>query len=196
MSGSSCHYGSLGTYRYPISFAIPADSPPSLECLHDSIVWNLKATVHRPGKFTPRMEAMRSINVVATPSEDDTEDVESITANKTWADQMAYCLSIVGIAFPIGSKIPIQLTFMPLAKIKIHKVSVVIDGTSSQFFVMTSVLTIHLSSNRESGVLCSNEDDHESPESDPAGPLLLEAPKEPHSHTPSYRGGSLEVSAV
>ncbi|KAF9643117.1 hypothetical protein BDM02DRAFT_3132643 [Thelephora ganbajun] len=116
-----------GTYTYPISFAIPADSPPSLDCMHGSIVWNLKATVHRPGKFTPRMETVRTINVVATPSEDATEDVESVTVNKTWEDQMVYYLAIVGRAFPIGSKIPIQLTLMPLAKIKIHKVTVAID---------------------------------------------------------------------
>ena len=94
-----------------------------------SIVWTLTATVHRPGKFTPRMETVRTINVVATPSDEATEDVESVTVNKAWADQMVYCLSIVGRAFPIGSKIPIQLTFLPLAKIKIHRVSVVIDGT-------------------------------------------------------------------
>ena len=122
------HESPLGTYTYPISFPIPADSPPSLECSSGSITWTLKATVHRPGKFTPRMEIARTINVVATPSDDATEDVENVTVNKTWEDQMVYYLSIVGRAFPIGSKIPIQLTFMPLAKVKILKVSVVIDG--------------------------------------------------------------------
>jgi hypothetical protein len=76
------------------------------------------------------MEIVRTINVVATPSEDATEDVESVTVNKTWEDQMAYCLSIVGRAFPIGSKVPIQLTLLPIAKIKIYKVSVAIDGAS------------------------------------------------------------------
>jgi hypothetical protein len=98
--------------------------------MYGSIVWTLKATVHRPGKFIPRMEIVRSVNVVATPSEDATDDVESVTVNKTWEDQMEYYLSVVGRAFPIGSKVPIQLTFLPLAKIKIHKVSVVIDGTT------------------------------------------------------------------
>ena len=129
-----------GTYTYPISFAIPADSPPSLDCIYGSITWSMKATVHRPGKFIPRMEAVRTINVVATPSEDATEDVESVTVNKTWEDQMVYYLSVVGRAFPIGSKIPIQLTLMPLAKIKIQRVSVVIDGMS-QFVSKTSILT-------------------------------------------------------
>lgn len=118
---------------------------------------------------------MRTINVVATPSEDATEDVESVTINKPWEDQMVYYLSIVGRAFPIGSKIPIQLTFMPLAKIKIHKVSVVIDGMLLQFVIPTSALTVHSpSSDRESDVLrkCVREDS----EHDPTGPSFLKVP--------------------
>lgn len=128
-----------GTYKYPISFAIPADSPPSLDCMFGSIIWTLTATVHRPGKFIPRMEIVRTINVVASPSDDATEDVESVTVNKSWADQMVYCLSIVGRAFHIGSKIPIQLTFLPLANIKIHRVSVVIDEKVTYFSEMQKV---------------------------------------------------------
>lgn len=125
----------LGTYRYPISFAIPADSPPSLDSMFGSIVWTLTATVHRPGRFTPRMETVRTINVVAAPSDDATEDVESVTVNKTWEDQMVYRLSIVGRAFPIGSKVPVHLIFLPLAKIKIHRVTVAVDGALLQFLI-------------------------------------------------------------
>ena len=109
--------------------------------MYGSIVWTLKATVHRPGKFTPRMEIVRNVNVVATPSEDATDDVESVTVNKTWEDQMEYYLSVVGRAFPIGSKVPIQLTFLPLAKVKVHKVSVVIDGMIVWFVNVNLVLT-------------------------------------------------------
>ena len=75
------------------------------------------------------METVHTINVVATPSQDATEDVECITVNKSWEDQMEYFLSIVGRAFPIGSKIPVQLMILPIAKVKIHKVSVAVDGT-------------------------------------------------------------------
>jgi hypothetical protein len=166
--------------------------------MYGSISWNLKATVHRPGKFVPRMETARTINVVATPSDDATEDVESVTVTKTWEDQMVYNLSIVGLAFPIGSKIPIQLTILPLAKIRILKVSVVIDGVSLQHIIATSVLTVHSpSSNRESNVLHPRQDDREAPQSDPASPLFLEVPGwEPHTYTPPYRRGSSEISPV
>ena len=122
--------------------------------MYGSIVWTLKATVHRPGKFTPRMEVVRNVNVVATPSEDATDDIESVTVNKTWEDQMEYYLSVVGRAFPIGSKVPIQLTFLPLAKVKIHKVSVVIDGMIVWFVNVNLVLTTCPSPlNREDYVL-------------------------------------------
>lgn len=144
------------------------------------------------------MVTLRTINVVAAPSEDTTEDVENVTITKTWEDQMVYYLSIVGRAFPIGSKIPIQLTFMPLAKVKIHKVSVMIDGTLLHFTPTTFVLTIRLAYfNRESDILHSNEPGREDPERDPTGPLLLEAPgQESHPHTSPCRSGSSEVSAV
>jgi len=134
------------------------------------------------------MEATRIINVVATPSDDATEDVENVTVNKTWEDQMVYYLSIVGRAFPIGGKIPIQLTFMPLAKVKILKVSIVIDGTSLQSLFMALALIVRSSpSNRESDVLHSDDEGRENPECDPTGPLLFEIPgEESHPHTPSH----------
>ena len=144
------------------------------------------------------MVTMRIINVVATPSDDATEDVENVTVNKTWEDQMVYYLSIVGRAFPIGSKIPIQLTFMPLAKVKILKVSVVIDGMSLRPLLTTLVLIVRPPlPDRKSDVLHSDDEGRENPERDPTGPLLLEIPgEESHPHTPSHRSGSSEVTAV
>ena len=122
--------GHIGTYQYPISFSIPANSPPSLEDLHGSVVWTLTATVHRPGMLAPRMKTVLTINVVATPSEDTTEDNESLVVQRSWGERMNYCLSLTGRAFPIGGRIPIQLTILPLANIKIFKVSIAIVGTS------------------------------------------------------------------
>lgn len=167
--------GSPGTYTYPISFAVPADSPPSLDCMFGSIVWNMKATVHRPGKFTPRMETALKLNVVATPSEDATEDVESVTVNKAWEDQMVYYLSVVGRAFPIGSKIPIQLIIMPLAKVKIYKLSVVIDGMLRSVGEGPVLTASPFSFNRESDVLHSNAEYCKAASNDQARPVLLQA---------------------
>lgn len=86
----------LGTYTYPISFAIPADSPPSLGLEYGSVLWRLKATVHRPGTFTSKITHSREVVVVASPSEDDIEDTESIVVERMWEDQMQYLLVISG----------------------------------------------------------------------------------------------------
>ena len=63
-----------GTYTWPISFAIPATSPPTLHCDFGHVVWKLKAYAHRPGTFTTKMSASQDITVVACPSEDDLEE--------------------------------------------------------------------------------------------------------------------------
>lgn len=134
-----------GTYRYPISFAIPADSPPSLDCTFGSIVWIMTATVHRPGRLVPRMKAVHTINVVATPGDDATD--ENLNVTQTWKrqtgdDQMAYSLSVFGKTFPIGSKIPIQIKLLPFVTVKVHRVSVAIDGVWLLLPNKTSVLII------------------------------------------------------
>lgn len=88
------------------------------------------------------METAHTINVVATPSQDSDENNEGYTFRKVLEDLMVFHLSVSGQTFPIGSKIPILLRIQPLTNIRIHKVSIEIEGTSLCFFNKTSVLTI------------------------------------------------------
>lgn len=67
--------------------------------------------------------------MIATPGEDDTEDTDSLVVERHWEDQMQYLIAISGRSFPIGGVIPINITLLPLAKIKLHRLSVYIDGT-------------------------------------------------------------------
>ncbi|KAI9465256.1 hypothetical protein BJY52DRAFT_1209668 [Lactarius psammicola] len=112
-----------GLYTFPISFSIPSCMPPTISCDYGSVTWRLKANVHRPGVFTPRFSASREVILVASPSEDQ-EDTEGITIERTWEDQMRYTLSVSGRMFPIGGTIPITLSFMPMAKVRIYKITV------------------------------------------------------------------------
>ena len=118
----------VGTYTYPISFAIPANSPPSLLCDFGSVIYRLKATVHRPGAFTHRLTAMREVTLIAAPGEDDLDESDNIVVQREWDTQLLYVIVISGRAFPIGSTIPIQVTFMPMAKIKVYRISVILEG--------------------------------------------------------------------
>ncbi|KAG2153267.1 hypothetical protein DEU56DRAFT_774037 [Suillus clintonianus] len=116
-----------GTYTYPISLTIPNNSPPTIECDHGSMIWRLKAEVHRPGAFTPKLTAQREVLVVAAPCEEDTEDSENIIIERQWESQLQYLIAISGRRFPTGGTIPIDLTIMPFTKAKVHRISVHID---------------------------------------------------------------------
>ncbi|ETW74835.1 hypothetical protein HETIRDRAFT_482638 [Heterobasidion irregulare TC 32-1] len=116
-----------GTYTFPISFAIPLNMPPSLECDYGSVSWRLKAQVHRPGAFTTKLTALRDVVIVASPSDDDTEDTENIIVERFWDNQLQYLLSISGRMFHIGGTIPIHMSFLPMAKMKIHRLSVILE---------------------------------------------------------------------
>ncbi|GBE80744.1 hypothetical protein BKA93DRAFT_236116 [Sparassis latifolia] len=116
-----------GVYTYPISFAIPAMSPPTLNCDYGTVSWNLKAYAHRPGTFTSKLSATQEITVVACPGEDDTEESESIIVERQWETQMQYLISISGRCFAIGGVMPVTITFMPWTKMKIHRISVLIE---------------------------------------------------------------------
>ncbi|KAF9553024.1 hypothetical protein CPC08DRAFT_698073 [Agrocybe pediades] len=116
-----------GTYTYPISFNIPSNAPPTMHCDYGSVTWRLKAIVHRPGAFKPRMATAREVTVITCPTEEDTEDTENIIVERHWEQQLQYLISISGRSFYIGGTVPITLTLMPLAKAKIHRISVFIE---------------------------------------------------------------------
>lgn len=81
------------------------------------------------------MVATREVVVVASPSDDDTEDTENIIVERHWDQQLQYLISISGRSFYIGGTMPVSLTLMPLAKVKIHKIFVYIEG-QAVFYVL------------------------------------------------------------
>ncbi|KAJ7647686.1 hypothetical protein FB45DRAFT_206215 [Roridomyces roridus] len=128
-----------GTYTFPISFAIPQNSPPTMTCPYGSVVWRLKANVHRPGAFAARMTAAREVMVVAGPQEDDNEETENIVVERHWEQQMQYLISISGRSFPIGGTVPITLTLLPIAKVKIHRLEIYLEEKVEYYSQMKRV---------------------------------------------------------
>jgi arrestin-related trafficking adapter 3/6 len=102
--------------------------PPTLQCDYGSVAWRLNATVHRPGPFTPKLTTSRDVILVASPNEDDREDVDNVTIERHWEDQMQYMLTVSGRVFPIGGIVPITLTLLPMAKVKIFELTVQLEG--------------------------------------------------------------------
>ncbi|KAF8178663.1 hypothetical protein K438DRAFT_1726306 [Mycena galopus ATCC 62051] len=128
-----------GTYTFPISFAIPPTAPPTMECPYGTVIWRLRANVHRPGAFASRMHTVRQVTVIAAPMEDDTEDSETIVVERQWEQQLQYLISISGRSFPIGGVVPVSFTMMPISKVKIHRVSILLEEKIDYYSQMKRV---------------------------------------------------------
>jgi hypothetical protein len=100
---------------------------------YGTISWKLRAFVHRPGAFHSKLSAERDVIIVACPTEEDTEDTESIIVERNWDQQLQYLISISGRAFFIGGTIPISIVLMPMDKVKVHRITVSIEGVYTFF---------------------------------------------------------------
>ncbi|KAG8709975.1 hypothetical protein FRC08_017803 [Ceratobasidium sp. 394] len=116
-----------GTYNYPISFAIPSNTLPSLHCDFGSVVYRLKAVVHRAGTFVPKLVAQAEVTLISSPGENDTEETDNIVVERQWGEQLRYFINISGKSFPVGGVVPVTLTLMPLDKVRIYRISVILE---------------------------------------------------------------------
>ncbi|KAE9392952.1 hypothetical protein BT96DRAFT_999921 [Gymnopus androsaceus JB14] len=104
--------------------------------------WQLKASVHRPGAFASKMQVTQEVLVVSGPGEDDGEDGvngETVVVERTWdggvpllhanpnPGSLQYLIAISGRCFCIGGVIPIELTLMPLDKVRVHRLGVTLE---------------------------------------------------------------------
>jgi arrestin-related trafficking adapter 3/6 len=117
-----------GVYTYPISFIVPGNAPPTIDCAYGNVSWRLKAQVHRPGTFSQKLTASREVILIASPGEDDTEETENIIVERQWDSQLQYLISISGRCFYIGGTLPIQINMLPMTKMRVHRISVILEG--------------------------------------------------------------------
>jgi len=134
VSGDGWHEFKKGTYTFPISFAIPSDVPPTMRCDSGSVTWSLKAKVHRPGAFTSKLCAEREVILVASPSEDNRENIDLVTMERTWQDQLQYALTLSSRMFPIGGTVPLTLNLLPMAKVKVFKILVRLEERVEYYY--------------------------------------------------------------
>ena len=118
----------VGTYTFPISFEIPSHMPASLDCDGGSVTWKLVAKVRRPGVFTLNLTTTREVHVVSVPAETDVEATGDILIEKSWDDQLQYLFKVSGKVFPIGASFNVKIMFMPLAKIRLYKLAIDLEG--------------------------------------------------------------------
>lgn len=136
-----------GTYTYPISMPIPASLPPSIFSDFGNVVYTLKAVINRAGALTANLTSSVDVMLVSCPGQDDTEESESIVVERFWESQMRYHIALSGKvsrspsseraddaqSFPVGGKIPISIRLNPLAKIKLYRITVLLEQRINYF---------------------------------------------------------------
>ncbi|KZV97860.1 hypothetical protein EXIGLDRAFT_764061, partial [Exidia glandulosa HHB12029] len=96
------------------------------------------AIVHRQGAFTPKISAVREVVLVAAPGDEELGDVTDTVGSalgvgthvhieRQWETQMRYLIVVGGRGAPIGGRLPIWMTLMPLAPIKIYRISILLE---------------------------------------------------------------------
>lgn len=116
-----------GVYNYPISFAIPSTSPPSLECKYGSVKWRLKARAHRPGPFTTKMTCTHDLTLVPSPATDP-QETGNVVLERFWDMRLQLGVAVSGRHFFIGARVPVTFTLKPLDKVHIYEISVWLEG--------------------------------------------------------------------
>ena len=102
--------------------------PASLECDGGSTTWKLVAKVRRPGVFTPNLTATRDVHVVSLPADADVDMAGEIQIERPWEDQLQYLFKVSRKTFAIGASFHVKVVFMPLAKVRMYKFAVDIEG--------------------------------------------------------------------
>ncbi|SCV71612.1 BQ2448_3200 [Microbotryum intermedium] len=176
-----------GTYTYPISIAIPVSLPPTISASFGHVTYELKATVHRAGALTSNLTASTEIVLISAPSQDDTEENESIVVERFWETQMKYNVALSGKlifvplggrlqSFAIGSQIPLSIRLDPMAKIKVHRITAVLEQKTN-YFASGRKLTRHETPKKFPLLRIEHKDPKE-----PLLPILSDDPKAISDH--------------
>jgi hypothetical protein len=111
-----------GTYTFSFSIPLPANLPPTLHTDFGSNQYMVRAYVHRSGPLTSNLTNDKEITLVHAPDEDGQDDNDAIVVEREWEDCLRYIVVVMGKSFPVGSKIPVWLKFVPTEKVRVHRI--------------------------------------------------------------------------
>ncbi|KAF8756753.1 Arrestin (or S-antigen), C-terminal domain [Rhizoctonia solani] len=119
-----------GTYNYPISFAVPSNTPRLFIAIRLNFLPSQSCCSPNRNFCAETCGSYRGYTY-QLPGEDDTEERENVVIERQWDEQLRYFITISGKSFPIGGTVPITLVMMPLAKVKIYRLTVMLEGGSN-----------------------------------------------------------------
>ncbi|KAK9470221.1 uncharacterized protein V1510DRAFT_370687 [Dipodascopsis tothii] len=122
-----------GTYSYNFELPIDSSLPESIECAMGNVKYELEAVVDRSGAFKPKLIGRKPVFLIRSPSEASQEAGEPIVVSRTWEDQLHYDIVIGGKAFPIGSTVPVAFKLTPLAKVRCHRIRILLSENTEYY---------------------------------------------------------------
>ncbi|WPG98607.1 Hypothetical protein R9X50_00140000 [Acrodontium crateriforme] len=113
----SSHKVKAGTIEWPFEFELSPTMPESVEGLRETyIVYNLHASVSRPGWNAKDIVAQSHIRIVRTLGQDSMEMTRSRVNADIWANKISYSISIPTDAIVFGTSITADVELSPLKK--------------------------------------------------------------------------------
>lgn len=111
------HKVKAGTMEWAFEFTLDPSMPESVEGLREShIVYHLHASVSRPGWNAKDVLAQEHVRLVRTLGPESMETTRSRVNTDTWANKVAYSISIPSDAVVFGTSITADVELTPLKK--------------------------------------------------------------------------------
>lgn len=120
-------------YIYSFELAIPQMLSETTKCNFGQIKYLFELQIERSGTFKSNLIGSRDLTILRTLGMSNLEYSEPIVISRDWEDQLHYEIAIAGKAFVIGSSIPIAFSFVPLAKVRCHRIRVYITEHTEYF---------------------------------------------------------------
>ncbi|KAK9458689.1 uncharacterized protein V1516DRAFT_630195 [Lipomyces oligophaga] len=117
---------SPGDYKYVFELPIDNSLPETVDSALGSVRYELEATIERPGAFKSKLNGKKEVTIVRSPVEASLEAGDPIVVSRNWEDQLHYDIVIGGKAFPLGGRVPVAFKLTPLAKVRCHRIRILL----------------------------------------------------------------------
>ena len=113
-----------GIYQYHFEILLDCTYPESIKLPSGTVLWELHALVERAEPLKWTISVTKGIPIIRVPNPSSWEVSQPISVTRIRKNQLGCRMIITSHIFVIGSKIPVQITVMPLKGIRCFSISV------------------------------------------------------------------------
>lgn len=109
-----------GRYLYPFEIVLDPGLPESIDLIRAHVSYTVKATVERCGLMNHTIESAREVTAIRCPDVNAPNALEPISVARIWPNQFRYGIFASANAAPMGSRLPVAITLMPLSHVRCY----------------------------------------------------------------------------